>query len=174
MLAIEDRQGNRLNLPRDSAGTLIRAHSPGGGSFGGGELDFQYDGQNRITQVRDRSGSRVDYSYDPGGRLVHVKNADGRVTDYAYDAKNRMIAVMQNGNLILRNEYDADDRVTCQTLPDGRAYTFKYSLDHSGQVVAADVHDSAGLTWKISMSGGAQYTMKPIRSQEQTYHCSSH
>jgi YD repeat-containing protein len=76
-----------------------------------------------------------------------------------------MITVMQNGNLILRNEYDAADRVIRQTLPDGRAYTFKYWPDHAGQVVAADVQDSAGLTWKISMSGGAQYTLKPIRSQ---------
>jgi YD repeat-containing protein len=87
------------------------------------------------------------------------------MTNYSYDAKNRMITVMENGNLILRNEYDAGDRVIRQTLPDGRAYTIKYSLDHVGQVVAADVQDSAGLTWKISMSGGAQYTLKPIRSQ---------
>lgn len=160
LLAIEDRQGNRLNLPRDSAGNLIRAHSPGGS-----ELDFQYDERNRIKQVRDRGGDRFDYSYDSGGRLVRVKDADGQVTDYSYDANNRMIAVMQNGNPILRNEYDAGDRVVRQTLSDGRAYTFKYSLDHTGQVVAADVYDSAGLTWKISMSGGAQYTLKPIRSQ---------
>ena len=100
-----------------------------------------------------------------GGRLVHVKELDGQVTDYSYDAKNRMITVMQNGNLILTNEYDAADRVIRQTLPDGRAYTFKYWLDHAGQVVAADARDSAGLTWKISMSGGAQYTLKPIRGQ---------
>jgi YD repeat-containing protein len=162
LLAVEDSQGNWLNLPRDSAGNLIRAL---GGRQSDKELDFQYDVQNRITQVRDRSGPHADYSYDSGGRLVHVKDADGQTTDYSYDAKNRMIAVMQNGNPILSNEYDAGDRVIRQTLPDGRAYTFKYSLDHAGQVVAADVRDSAGLTWKISMSGGAQYTLKPVRSQ---------
>ena len=87
------------------------------------------------------------------------------MTDYSYDTKNQMVTVMQNGNLILTNEYDAGDRVARQTLPDGRAYTFKYLLDHSGQVVAAEVLDSAGLTWKISMSGDAQYTLKPVRSQ---------
>jgi YD repeat-containing protein len=163
LLAIEDRQGNRLNLPRDSAGNLIRAHSFGGREPDS-ELDFQYDEQNRITQVRDRSGPHVDYSYDSGGCLVRVKDANGQVTDYSYDAKNRMITVMQNGNLILSNEYDAGDRVIRQTLPDGRAYTFKYSLDDTGQVVAADVRDSAGLTWKISMSGGAQYTLKAVRN----------
>lgn len=162
LLAVEDSQGNWLNLPRDSAGNLIRAL---GGRKSDKELDFQYDVQNRITHVRDRSGPHADYSYDPGGRLVRVKNADGQMTNYSYDAKNRMITVMENGNLILRNEYDAGDRVIRQTLPDGRAYTIKYSLDHAGQVVAADVQDSAGLTWKISMSGGAQYTLKPIRSQ---------
>jgi len=165
LLAVEDSQGNWLNLPRDSAGNLIRAHSPDGGSFGGNELDFEYDEKNRITRAWDRNSHHVDYSYDPNGRLVRVKELDGQVTDYSYDAKNRMITVMQNGNLILTNEYDAADRVIRQTLPDGRAYTFKYWLDHAGQVVAADARDSAGLTWKISMSGGAQYTLKPIRSQ---------
>jgi YD repeat-containing protein len=165
LLAIEDRQGNRLNLPRDEVGNLIRAHVTGGGRRGGPELDFQYDKQNRITQVWDRSGPFIDYSYDPGGRLVRVKELDGQATDYSYDAKNRMTTVMQNGSSILTNEYDAGDRVTGQTLPDGRAYTFKYSLDRAGQVVAVDVRDSAGLTWKINMSGGSQYTMKPIRNQ---------
>ena len=162
LLAVEDRQGNWLNLPRDSAGNLIRAL---GGRKSDKELDFQYDVQNRITQVRERTGPHADYSYDSGGHLVHVKELDGQVTDYSYDTKNRMITVMQNGNLILSNEYDAADRVIRQTLPDGRAYTFKYWPDHAGQVVPADVQDSAGLTWKISMSGGAQYTLKPIRSQ---------
>jgi YD repeat-containing protein len=164
LVAIEDRQGNRLNLPRDSAGNLIRAHSLGGREPDS-ELDFQYDAQNRITQARDRSGSgRFDYSYDSSGRLVRVKDANGQVTDYSYDAKNRMITVTENGKFILGNEYDAGDRVIRQTLPDRRTYTFKYSLDHSGQVVAADVRDSAGITWKISMSGGAQYTLKAVRN----------
>ena len=160
LLAIEDRQGNRLNLPRDSLGNLIRAYSPGGS-----ELDFQYDERGRIKQVRDRGGAHIDYSYDSVGRLIQVKDAAGQMTDYSYDPKNRMIAVMQNGNLILSNEYDAADKIIRQTLADGRAYTFNYSLDHAGQVVAADVQDSAGLTWKISMSGRAQYTLKPVRSQ---------
>jgi YD repeat-containing protein len=160
LLAVEDSQGNWLNLPRDSAGNLIRAYSTGGGG-----LDFEYDKKNRITHVWDRNSHHVDYSYDLNGRLVRVKELDGQVTDYSYDAKNRMTTVMQNGNPILSNEYDAADRVIRQTLPDGRAYTFEYSLDHAGRVVAAGVHDSAGLTWKISMSGGAQYTLKPIRSQ---------
>ncbi len=151
-------------LPRDTAGNLIRAHAFGG-SGSDRELDFQYDELDRIIQVRDRIGPQVDYGYDSGGRLVHIENADGQVTDYSYDAKNRMITVKQNGKLILSNEYDSGDRVVCQTLPDGRAYTFKYSLDRSGQVVAADVRDSAGLTWKINMSGGAQYTMQPVRNR---------
>lgn len=160
LIAVEDRQGNRLNLPRDSAGNLIRAHSTGPS-----ELNFQYDQENRITQVRELGGGTVDYSYDSGGRLARVKESDGQVTDYSYDTKNRMISVKWNGNLILSNEYDSGDRVIRQTLPDGRVYTIKYSLDHDSKVTAADVHDSAGLTWKISMTGQSQYTMKPVRSQ---------
>ena len=111
MLAVEDSQGNWLNLPRDSAGNLIRAHSPDGGSFGGNELDFEYDEKNRITRAWDRNSHHVDYSYGPNGRLVRVKELDGQVTAYSYDAKNRMITVRENGSLILSNEYDAGDRV---------------------------------------------------------------
>jgi|SRR5271166_322058 len=165
LLAIEDRQGHRLNLPRDSTGNLIRAHSPDGESYGGSELDFSYDQQNRITQVRERNGKHVDYSYDSGGRLVHVKDAGGQVTDYAYDEHNRMITVAQNGNLVVSNEYDARDRVIRQTLPDGRTYTFEYSLDQTGQPVAAEVHDSAGLAWKIDMRSKTQYTLQPTRNR---------
>jgi YD repeat-containing protein len=161
LLAIENRQGDRLILPRDSAGNLIRARSPDGS-----ELDFQYDGQDRITEIRSRGGDQVDYSYDPGGRLVKVKDGRGRVTEYSYDESNRMTEVIQNGVLILRNEYGAGDRVVRQTLPDRRTYTFRYSVDHTGQSVAADVSDSAGLTWKISMTSGTQYTFQPTRNQQ--------
>jgi YD repeat-containing protein len=160
LVGIEDHQGNRLSLPRDAAGNLIRAHSSGGS-----ELDFEHDGQNRITQVRDRSGQHVDYFYDSSGRLVHVQDRGGQTTDYSYDAKNRMTTVMQNGNLILTTEYDTGDRVIRQTLSDGRVYKFKYSLDHNGRVVEVEVRDSAGLTWKITMSGDTQYTMKAARNQ---------
>lgn len=165
LIAIVDRYGDRLSLPRDPAGNLIRAHSSGGRQPDR-ELDFKYDQQNRITQVGERGGPHTDYSYDEGGRLVRVVDPAGRTTDYSYDAKNRMTTVMQDGKSILTNEYDAADRVIRQTLPDGRTYTFRYLVDHAGQVIAADVIDSAGLTWKISMSGEAQYTMKPVVNQQ--------
>jgi YD repeat-containing protein len=158
LLAIENRQGDRLILPRDSAGNLIRARSPDGT-----ELDFQYDSRDRITQIRDRAGAQFDYSYDPGGRLVKVRDAIGQVTEYSYDESSRMTNVIQNGVLILRNQYGAGDRVVRQILPGGRTYTFKYPVDHTGQSVAADVFDSAGLTWKISMTSGTQYTFQSTR-----------
>jgi YD repeat-containing protein len=159
LIAIADRYGDRLNLPRDPAGNLIRARSSGGREPDR-ELDFKYDQQNRIIQVGERGGPHTDYSYDAGGRLVRVVDPTGQITEYSYDAKNRMITVTQAGKLVLTNEYDAADRVIRQTLPDGRSYTFKYLIDHTGRVIAADVVDSAGLTWQISTSDGARYTMK--------------
>jgi YD repeat-containing protein len=164
LVAIEDGQGDRLNLPRDEAGNLIRAHSSGGSEVDR-ELDFQYDLRNRITQARDRSGLFIDYSYDSAGRLVQVRNTDAQMTNYSYDAKNRLIAVTQNGRLILSIEYDAADRVIRENLPEGRAYTFKYWLGREGQVVGTDVQDSTGLTWRVSMSGDVQYTLKPVRNK---------
>jgi YD repeat-containing protein len=166
LIAIGDYQGHRLSLVRDPAGNLIRAHSPVSRSFAGSELDFEYDEKNRIMHAWDRNSHHIDYSYDPGGGLAHVKELDGQVTDYSYDTKNRMIKIMQNGNLILRNDYDTSDRVIRETLPDGRAYTFKYWLDDVGHVIAVDVNDSAGLTWTINMSGEDQYTMKAVRNQQ--------
>jgi len=165
LLAIEDGYGDRLNLPRDPAGNLIRARSSGGREPDR-ELDFKYDQQNRITQVGERGGPHTDYSYDAAGRLVRVIDPRGQTTNYAYDAKNRMIAVMQDGKPILSNEYDAADRVVRQTLLGGRTYTFKYSVNRAGQVTAIDVVDSAGITWQISMSGSAQYTMKPTLNRQ--------
>ena len=79
-----------------------------------------------------------------------------------------MTAVAQDGTVILSNEYDVGDRVITQNLTGGRSYTFHYFLDSGGRVVGVDVRDSAGLTWKISMSGGAQYTMQPVRNRQPT------
>jgi YD repeat-containing protein len=173
VLAIEDGRGDRLNLPRDSAGNLIRAYCACGREANR-ELDFQYDQQNRVKHFRDRSGgANVDYEYDAAGRLRRAEEANGQVTTYSYDAKNRMIRVTQSDkqtdkqseNLVLTNEFDGADRVVRQTLPDGHMYTFKYSFDREGKVGGIDVVDSAGLTWKMSMIFGGQYTLKPVRNK---------
>lgn len=159
IVGIRDRQGNALGFERDAAGNLIHA-----ACSTGGRLTFQYDGQNRITHVQDGGGDKFDYSYDSGGRLASVRDADGHVTQYLYDTSNRMTTVMQSGNPILRNEYDERNRVVRQVLADGRTYTFKYSLDGSGQVAAVDVYDSAGLTLKVQLNQ-RQYTVQPERKR---------
>jgi len=174
LVGINDRRGNRLDLPRDAAGNLLQARFSGGGSIRENQLDFSYDMQNRITQVRDRNSDQVDYQYDSAGRLARVKNVRRQVWDYSYDAKNRMTEVIEDGKVILSNAYDAGERVVTQNLPDGRCYMFHYFLDPGGRVVGVDVRDSAGLTWKISMSGGSQYTMQSVRNQQTTSKNPSH
>jgi len=160
LVGIGDRAGNRLILPRDEAGNLIRARSPSGV-----ELDFNYDSRDRITEIHDRGGERFQYAYDERGRLASVRDPDGQLTGYSYDGSNPVTSIRQNGSLIVKNDYDSAGRVIRQTLPSGRSYTFTYAADARGAIGGITVMDSAGLIWDIYLSGRSQYTMQPRRAK---------
>ncbi|MCO6455820.1 MAG: VCBS repeat-containing protein [Pirellulaceae bacterium] len=143
-----------LHLEYDAAGNrsaTIDAH--------GNRTEFQYDGRNRLVEIRhaDPDGpgplaAPVErYAYDAAGNQISWTDALGNVTRYEYDALNRLTRQTDAlggvteferdaaGNIILvrdplnretRFRYDGRNRLADSTAPDGGRTAFSYDLDN--------------------------------------------
>jgi YD repeat-containing protein len=99
LIAITDRNGNKLTISRDSNGNITQITAPNGR-----RLQFQHDSSNRITQIQDDLERTVTYTYDSysaagrpacssTGMLCAVTDADGGVASYTYDGSDRMLTM---------------------------------------------------------------------------------
>jgi RHS repeat-associated protein len=145
---IQDRNGNRLDIQRNTVGLMfglpshyITSITTPNGRF----VQFTYDGSYRVTQARDNIGRTVNYAYDSGGRLTQVTDANGGITIYTYDAANRMLTIKDPRQIVyLTNQYDTNGRVTLQTQVDNTTFQFAYTLDGNGNVTQTNITDPRG------------------------------
>lgn len=148
LMELEDRNGNRTTLVRDSLGRLKNILSPSGKS-----LQFTYDASNRIEQVSDNAGRTVTYTYDGSGRLWKVTNPANGITEYTYDTSHRMLTIKDPKNITyLTNTYDANGRVATQMQADSTTYQFAYTLDGSGKVTQTDVTDPRNIVRRVTFN----------------------
>ncbi len=151
---IRDRFGNTLTLNRNADRDLASVVSPNGRW-----MQFTYDTQHRITAIADNIGRTTTYSYDASGRLWTVTDAAGGVTAYTYDAAHRMLTHKDaRGNVVATNEYDSAGRIANQTLANGGAFQFAYTLNGAGRIAQADVTNPRGIVRRFQFDS-AGYTV---------------
>ncbi len=148
-IRMSDRQGNAINITRDSRCNVTRVTSP----LGRNTLTFTYDGADRITQVTDDIGRTATYQYDASGRLIKATDPLGNFEEYTYDTNHNMISVKdKRGNLMVVNEYDVNARVKKQTYPDSTTATLAYTLNGAGKVAQTDITDERGVIKRIAFN----------------------
>jgi RHS repeat-associated protein len=154
LIAIRDRNGNRLSLSRAPNGNLLQILTPNGRA-----LNFVYDTSDRISGVTDNIGRQVLYTYDTGGRLETTTDPLGGVTRYTYDANNQMLTVRDPRNILyLTNQYDNAGRVSLQTMADTGTYQFAYTEDGNGNIIQTDVTDPRGTVQRLSFNTSGYFS----------------
>jgi YD repeat-containing protein len=156
LTAIVDRLGNQLTVSRSGLhGEFIdRITSPNGRW-----VEFTNDTTNgTVLQIRDNLGRTVSYTYNADRRLWKVTDAGGGVTTYTYNAQAAQYALIETITdarqiVYLTNVWDlANRRVTRQTLADGGAYQFTYTVDGSGLITQTDVTDPRGYVRRVTFN----------------------
>ncbi|TDC15319.1 hypothetical protein E1265_26895 [Streptomyces sp. 8K308] len=154
LVAITDRNGNRMELRYDEAG-LPNALVHSGGYHVGITirnarvtelrllndpeqptlLRYGYDAAGLLSQVVNSSGLPLRFEYDEDGRLTRWEDRNGYWYSYEYDASGR--CVFSTGTeraLEYRYDYDAEANRTIATNSLGHATT--YQFNDSYQLVA--------------------------------------
>src|SRR5262250_1447407 len=156
LTGVQDRQGNLLTVTRSGThGEFIdRITSPNGRW-----VDFTNDLTNGVVQqIRDNLGRTVSYGYDAQFRLQTVTDAGGGVTTYTYHPQGAQYALIETIKdarqiVYLSNAWDLTNRrVTRQTMADGGAYQFTYTVDGTGLITQTDVADPRGYVRRVTFN----------------------
>jgi YD repeat-containing protein len=151
LTGIRNAQGQELKFERDSSRRLLRLTSPNGSG-----LRLSYGPSNHITEIDDSRGRVVRYGYDEQNRLISVTYPSGEVFHYEYDATQHLLTfsvapdAQTAPRLVLRNEY-TNGKIIRQTLGNGAAYNYSYTLANDGSVNGASVRAPDGRIFNIDI-----------------------
>ncbi|MDH5548103.1 MAG: RHS domain-containing protein [Gammaproteobacteria bacterium] len=140
---VKDKSGRETNYLRDenNQGRLSAIV----GHFGH-KLSFQYDSQNRITQITLPDASEIHYAYDEQSNLVRVTYPDTSVKQYHYENtkfENHLTGISrENGVRYATFGYDQDGKAVLTEHSEGKQrFTIQYPSE-----TKAIVTDAAGTT----------------------------
>src|SRR5262245_15332828 len=125
---MKDDFNNTLNFSYDGNGRLLQVVD---GTGSGRSLTVTYDGSGRVGSIQDHTGRTVQYGY-VSGKLDSVTDPAGRITHYSY-FNGRFAPLLSEikdhwNRIITTITYDGSDRMTSYTDA-GEAYTMEYLRD---------------------------------------------
>ncbi len=140
-----DDYGNTLSYSYDGNGRLQQVtDASGSGRF----FNVFWGADGRISSVLDSAGRQIGYSYDARGVMTSESDPLARLTHYTY-AQGRFVpllaAITDNWNRVVSTiTYDAADRTQSYT-ENGETYTYTYK--YQGDPTETAKVDSLGNTW---------------------------
>lgn len=147
---IDDRNGNRIAIIRDSSNRISQVISPEGRY-----VSFQYAAatcNTCVSQATDNTGRIVSYAYNSVGALAQVTDAASGTTQYAYDSAYNMTTLVDPRlNTQVSNQYytsqdgaNLNGRVKLQTYADASTNSFAYAFDTNGNVIQTNITHALG------------------------------
>lgn len=107
-------------------------------TYNGQFLEYNYDGLNRIVQVKysDFQNNVVGYEYDNNGNITKITYPDGKSVVYGYNANNQMITVSDWNNKTIRYNYRPDGQLHNIFYPNKMSCNYIY--DYMGRLVKVE------------------------------------
>jgi RHS repeat-associated protein len=95
-----------------------------------GTVEYDYDADGRVIEIRSEGGHRVSYSYDDLGNRTSISTQlsgqPARTTSYTYDALNRLASVEEPDGDTTIYAYDPVGNVASITYANGVVSSFSY------------------------------------------------
>ncbi|MDG9704423.1 DUF6531 domain-containing protein [Streptomyces sp. DH37] len=157
LAAVEDRNGNRVEIVRGSGGAPEAVVHSGGYQVSVTSTRLDGDGPVRVTglalRTPDGPVTVVSYGHDAAGNLDAVVDSSGQALRFAYDDAARITSWTDRNDSAFRYVYDDAGRVVRTIGPDGfLSSTFEYTADEAGNRVTRYT-DSTGATTVLRTNG---------------------
>jgi RHS repeat-associated protein len=158
VLTFTDDNGNVLSFTYDGNSRLTQvADSSGSGRF----LNLFYGANGRISTIQDSAGRQVNYAYDSNGLLTSVTDPAGRTTTYTYSATPTASLLSQvkdtAGRVVTSVTYDSLSRVW-KLAENGRNFTYTYAAGQPNRTFKGDDFLPYGSGWGYIYNGIGQVT----------------
>lgn len=92
------------------------------------ETGFDYDTEDRLTEVTDPKGLSTRYRYNGFGDLIELRSPDTGTTTYAYDSAGNRVRQTDARGIVSTYGYDALNRLTSVRYPNP-AWDVDYAYD---------------------------------------------
>ncbi|QUY46218.1 putative Ig domain-containing protein [Acaryochloris marina] len=138
LVAVTDREGNttRFGYDDNRAHYLDEIIDPLGRS--GTRSEYNDDG--RLSKLIDVNGEALEFIYDPNNSLQEVKDVYGVSTFYEYDQRGNVVSTVDAYGTRVNRDYDEDNNLIRETIiseetgPEG--YTTEIVYTDEGQVLS--------------------------------------
>jgi YD repeat-containing protein len=99
-----------------------------------GATTYTYDSADRVTSIRNPSGTSLQYTYNANGQRASMTDQAGNTVNYAYDQTGRLSQLTNASHaLIVSYTYDASGKISRKNLGNGAYATYAY--DAAGQLL---------------------------------------
>jgi RHS repeat-associated protein len=154
LTSITDRNGNQVNILRNSNNYITQIQSPNGRWI---QLNYDNNNPPRVTSALDSLGRTVSYTYDPNlGTLNKVVDANNGVWNYGYDSNYEMTSITDARQIQYLQNFYSNNRVYKQIIgapPDTPAvYQFGYVTDSNNNVLQTTVTDPNNNVRQVTFS----------------------
>jgi len=149
----EDGLGYAYQYTYDQAGNPMSEISPNGKT-----KIFQYDNENRLSEIIYPDSSKVAYSFDGNGNLTRMTDPTG-VTIYTYDELDRLTSSTDSFGKTVGYSYDLVGNRRSITYPgDSRnpPRPVSYTYDKANRL--QKIIDWAGRTWTVETDAAGRMT----------------
>jgi RHS repeat-associated protein len=130
--------GHITTMEYGGTGVLVRQVLPDGR-----EWRFEYDGIERLREIKNPKCETYEFRYDRAGRVIQEKTFDNRRINYTYSRANNLHRIEYPDDTWRDFQYDPLGNVTRENSPHG---TLKYTRDNVGRLLEAAVMETSGKT----------------------------
>ncbi|GEM_PF-2305926 len=138
LIKIEGRNGNAVNILRDSSGVISEVSDSANR-----KLLFTKNSSGRITQVSDPAGRIFKYEYDANSNLTKTIDPLNNQALYQYDSAHNLIRFIDENSHTLYFQYDSSGRAYHSWQDGGNN---EVTLSYNPAAKTTDVTDSLGNT----------------------------
>lgn len=149
VIQVKEPDGNKVTLDYDAYGEVIKVRDKQRkvdfvynalGSMvrrveAGKVISFHYDGQNRLTGLRNEHSELYRFVLDPMGRVVEEIGFDGLQRSYLRDRAGKVLRINRPGDRWTDYEYDLNGQVIRAEYSDGSWEAYGY--DREGMLIEA-------------------------------------
>ncbi len=127
LTAIEDNQGNRIELTVDLAGNITQRDIKGSDKVITFTQKQVFDTINRLEKTTNATGQSWTNEYDVGSNLVKQISPDNTEVESSFDVLKRATQTLDQADSATGFEYNKLDQLTKVTDALGRSTTYEYN-----------------------------------------------
>ncbi len=161
LTAIEDNQGNRIELTVDLAGNITQRDIKGSDKAIVFTQKYAFDKINRLEKTINATGQSWTNEYDVGSNLVKQTSPDNTEVESSFDVLKRATQTLDQADSATGFEYNKLDQLTKVTDALGRSTTYEYNK--FGELTKQTSPDS-GITSFTYDKAGNMLTKKDARN----------